>query len=412
VTKQSVLFAALVLIGCGSQNQQPTSPTHANVPRTLMSGAAPRYDEPSAAPPSSAIGDAFIAATSEIAERLHVPVPTADARLFKACAALARVVPPDVPGYSAVEFALQSNGIIEPTPHLFVVHANLSDAALAVAQVRPQIDRALRAEPIARVGVGTFETIEGGVMVVALQQSYIQTSPIPRSVAAGGSLEFEVNIAPDYHRPEIHVTRPTGDVELSPFQGEANPFHVAIGCGSSIGRLQIDIVGSGEKGVRVLANFPVWCGTEPPGFFTVDAPTNDLPSSPHEAEQRMFALINHDRDQAGVSLLVWDEDLAQIAREHSVDMKRVGMVSEILPGVGTVRDRVRVLRNGATVRLNVGRSYSVTETHRGFLSLPSTREPLTSPLMTHIGIGIMYGREVAAGVHEMFVTEVLTSSAR
>jgi hypothetical protein len=90
--------------------------TPAPPPVTTFAPAGPavtRYNDGLRAPAPSVLGDATLAAVRDAAQKAGMPPPIADARLFKACEELAQIVPEDgVVSYSAVEFALQRNGII------------------------------------------------------------------------------------------------------------------------------------------------------------------------------------------------------------------------------------------------------------------------------------------------------------
>jgi len=158
---------ALLLVACSSAPQrvgtQPSwrhsgSGSAAPVQPAIFAPTtepATRYNEPLRAPPHSPLGDAVLAAVQDAAAQAHQPAPIADARLFKACEELAEVVPEEgVVGYGLVEFALQRNGIIEPSPHLLVVWGEVDKASDIVDQLRPRIPEILADGATARVGIG------------------------------------------------------------------------------------------------------------------------------------------------------------------------------------------------------------------------------------------------------------------
>ena len=135
--------------GSGATAAKPQGP----VTFAPSSEAAVRYNEPLKAPPGSALGDAVVAAVREAATRSGTSVPIADARLFRACEELAAVVPEEgVIGYSLVEFALQRNGIIEPSPHLLVVWGDIDSPQQIVEQLQPRLAEILADGATARVG--------------------------------------------------------------------------------------------------------------------------------------------------------------------------------------------------------------------------------------------------------------------
>lgn len=422
---RALLLIALVAAACSgrgpqSVGSQPSWRAKAQVsgppqPVTFApsSEAAVRYNERVVAPPSSALGDAIVAAVQEAAVRAKTPVPVADARLFRACAELAHVVPEEgIIAYSLVEFALQRNGIIEPSPNLLVVWGDLDSPKVIVDQLQPRLAEILADGATARVGIGAAKRMPDGTgaVVFALQASGVKTSPVPRSVKAGGSFVLEATVAPSYRDAEVLVTRRDGTVEhveLKP--GPAGSFTASVLCGPKNGKQQVEITASDAQGSTVLANFPVWCGAEPPLSLTVEPSIDDVPvADPLEAERRVLALVNRDRQTAGLPPFLWDERVAAVARGHSQEMRKLKIVAHVLPSTGSAADRVRVAKiKTALVLENVARAYGIGEAHQGLMNSPGHRANLMSGSATHIGIGIIFGEEVA-GRREVFITQVFT----
>lgn len=372
-----------------------------------------RYNEPFGAPPSSPLNDAVIAAVREAAAKAGGPVPVPDARLFRACNELAQVVPEEgVIGYALVEFALQHNGIIEPSPHLLVVWGNVDSPKLIVDELQPRLAEILGDGANARLGVGAARRAADGTgaVVFALQASGVTTQPIPRAVPAGARVPIDAVVDARYHDPELFVTREDGAterLELKP--GRPGGFAAQVACGAHRGRQQVEITASDAAGSTVLANFPVWCGAEPPTSVTIDPAHDDVAAaSTGDAEQRLFASVNRDRVAARLAPLAWDDQLAAVARGHSEDMRRTKIVAHISPTTGSAADRVRVAKiRTAVVLENVARAYGVNEAHAGLMNSPGHRANLMSPVATNIGIGVAFGEEIS-GRREMFVTQVFS----
>src|SRR5258706_5540356 len=141
------------------------------------------YSEPAQAPPHTPLGDALVAAINEAAAKANVTPPIADARLFRACAELAEIVPENgIVAYSVVEFALQRQGIIEPSPYNIIVWGDIDKPDKIIEQLKPRLAEGLADGATARVGIGGAKrNADGsGVVVFALQASGVTTSPIPR----------------------------------------------------------------------------------------------------------------------------------------------------------------------------------------------------------------------------------------
>jgi uncharacterized protein YkwD len=372
---------------------------------------AARYNEPLEPPPPSPVGDAMMASIRAAATAAKVPVPVADSRLFLACAELAQVAPEKgtLP-YAAIEFALQRHGIIEPAPYLLFMWLNTNSVEQVVAELEPQFAELFADASFARVGIGVAKRNEDGTgaVVFALQSSSVSTTPIPRSLPAGGVFVIDAVIEERYKDPDLFVTRPDGLTERIPVDvGKHGAVKAKVACGKHVGKQQVEIEASDAAGSTVLANFPVWCGTPPPVSITVE-PTSDDDAvvSAEEAEKRLLALTNRDRLAAGLPALLWDDRVAAVARAYSEEMHRTKLVAHISPTSGSAADRTKAAGIKTPLVLeNVARAYGVGEAHGALMNSPGHRANLMSGAATHIGVGIVLGKEVA-GRREMFLTQV------
>jgi uncharacterized protein YkwD len=416
-----VVLALLCVAACSSGSRrvgsQPSwrngtsSKSVAPVTFAPTSEPAARYNEPLQAPPRTPLGDAVLAAVKDaaIAAKSNIPIP--DARLFRACNELAQVVPEEgVLGYSVVEFALQRHGIIEPSPYLLVVWGDVEHPELIVDQLKPRLTEILSDGATARVGIGAVKRNSDGTgaVVFALQGSGVVTTPIPRSVAAGGSFVVDAVVDARYREPELFVTHEDGNTERIAIDvSKHGGFKAAVPCGKHTGKQQVEITASDAAGSTVLANFPVWCGVEPPLTITIE-PTHDddVAVTADEAEKRLLALMNRDRQAAGLPALLWDDRVASVSRAHSEDMRKTKIVAHISPTTGSAADRTRAAGiKTAVVLENVARAYGVGEAHGGLMNSPGHRANVLASAATHVGIGVVLGEEVS-GRREMFLTQV------
>lgn len=376
------------------------------------SESAARYNDPIAAPPPNALGDAIVAAMRDVAVQTGTEVPTADARLFRACSELAPLAS-DRGGlpYSLVEFALQRNGIIEPSPQLLVVTGDVRSPQGVIAELRPRLPALLAGSPRMRIGVGSVQRSPDGqgTVILALLASRVTTSPIPRAFPAGGRFAFDVSVDAQLHRPEVRVVRQDGSVERIALQRtDTGALTAQVDCGDAIGKQQIGIEAGGGGGADSLANFPVWCGSEPPRSWTFVPSSDDRPvRDAAAAERRMFALINADRERAGLPPLAWDDGLMLLARSHSEEMRKARAIANAVPTTGNIVDRVYAGRRDVIAHANVGLAYSIREMDDGFMNLPSVRAVLRSSSLTSFAIGAALGDEIA-GRRELFMTTVAT----
>jgi len=197
--------------------------------------------------------------------------------------------------------------------------------------------------------------------------SAIATSPIPRAVPAGGRFAIDAVVDARFHDPELFVTHDDGATErIAIDAGKTGAFKGAVACGAHKGRQQVEITASDTAGSTVLANFPVWCGGEPPATLTVDAFHDDeRPSRRRRRREAPARAHNRDRLAAGLPALVWDDRVAAVARAHSEDMRKTKIVAHISPTTGSASDRVRAASiKTAVVLENVARAYGVGERTR------------------------------------------------
>jgi uncharacterized protein YkwD len=422
VTGAAIAALLVGATGCGGTGGQPSwrKPQEVKggprgpvtihfVPKTPASRG---YNDPPRTPaPKSELGDAVVREVERVSAQLGKPAPVADGRLFAAARELAEVAPQDLPlVYSLIEFALQRNGIIEPSPHLVVIWGPTDDAGEIVKSLSDRLPAILGAADFARLGVGAAERDEGqGVTILAFQASSIDTTPIPRQIAADGRVKIEASVKPPFVEPQAFVTRENGAVErLGLARAAGGGLTAELACGSHRGRQQIEITADDKTGSTVLANFPVWCGEAPPTSLTVhlDADETAPIASREEAEERLVRLVNRDREKHGLPPLDLDGRLQDVARKHCEEMRETGVVAHLSPRTGSAADRVKAGGVKSSVVLeNVARAYGIGEAEEGLMNSPGHRANILSKDATHMAIGVVLGEDVA-GRRELFVTQL------
>lgn len=376
------------------------------------SAAAEHYNDARAqAVPASPIEVEVTRSVTDTAAALGQLAPAPDDRLFAVAGELAQIVDGAAPPpYEIVEFSLAHHGILEPSPQIVVVVADKDDVAGVGAELRRKLPAILGAGPrprFSRLGVGVAD-LEGRMRVVlALQASFVRTEPFPRKIPQGGAAVLRGHLLAPYAEPELYVTDPAGKVTELPLSREGVlGFRGEIFCRSGDGKQQVEIVGHDASGSAVLANFPVYCGQEPPASMRMVLHVVEAVADAQTAEGRIFVLLNQDRQKAGLPPLVRDERAAGIARAHSEDMHEGGFVAHVSPTTGDAQ--ARAARSGLVVPLlleNIARAYSPEEAQAGLMNSPGHRQNVLSPEATHLGVGVALGREVG-GQRELYVTQV------
>lgn len=108
------------------------------------------------------------------------------------------------------------------------------------------------------------------------------------------------------------------------------------------------------------------------------------------AEQKMFNLVNQERAKAGLKPLQWDEQLQQVARQHSLEMFQLGYFAHNSPVSGTPFDRMN--RAGIKFSIageNLAYAPNVQIAHEGLMNSPGHRANILRPEFGKIGIGVI-----------------------
>ncbi len=416
-----------MLYACGGSGKQGQQPSWRSAPTTATARAqtaapsefielvesptqASHYNSPPrTVAPTSPLSTAILQLLNEGSAAAGLAPPVPDGRLYQALTELAEVAPLESPlTYSLIEFAMQRNGIIEPSPHLVIIQGSIDEPGPIIEQLRGSVGDILSSGTYERVGIGAARRGDVDMVLLALQESNVTTKPIVREIARGGSASIEGTLGSGFSDPHAFHTDDGGKVHnMSVALIGGSGFRTLFSCGDHEGRQQVEITASDTSGSTVLANFPIWCGTAAPRTMRLSTGSDDPPpKTQEEAEARMLVLVNKDRAEHGLAPLALDKRVTAIARLHSDEMLETGNVAHVSPRTGSAGDRVKAggVRT-AVVLENVARAYGVAEAELGLMNSPGHRANLLSKDVNHVGIGITLGKDVA-GRRELLVTQV------
>ncbi len=342
----------------------------------------------------------------------HAPPLVRDTRLDRVSVDLARwAATRPLPPFEAVAFLQAYYGIVEqPGPNLILVRG--SDEPGVLVELRSQLRSALVGQACRRWGVGLQRASRAVVVVLALQDQQLELAPVRRRLTRDERVRLRGRLLGPYRDPELLVTAPGGAVTRHNMSYQRGRFEGGLACDAGEGVYQVEIGATDRGGPAVLANFPVYCGVEPPVRLSVTQ-ANDgvrqVAQKPAEAERELFSLINRARAAANLPPLILEPRLSQVARDHSREMARTGQVAHVSAHSGDALQRLKAGRVEPLPRRiaeNVGQDYSAAQIHVGFMSSPGHRGNLTSPGMTHVGIGVAAG---AGPDHPLYFTEVFAA---
>jgi cysteine-rich secretory family protein len=113
-------------------------------------------------------------------------------------------------------------------------------------------------------------------------------------------------------------------------------------------------------------------------------------SKPSKAEQRIFYLLNQERQLAGLKKLEWNEQAAQAARTHAALLAEHGELAHQFPGELPLRDRlVSTAVRFTSAAENVARADSEDEAHLALMYSPGHRENILNKNYSAAGVGVV-----------------------
>lgn len=128
--------------------------------------------------------------------------------------------------------------------------------------------------------------------------------------------------------------------------------------------------------------------------FSIDAEDEDV----------MILLVNKERASRGLSILVFDSKLKEVARFHSEDMFKRGYFSHYSPEGYTVADRADKFGvSYSVIGENLAYAPSLDLAHQGLMNSPGHRANILSPDFGKIGIGVIDG-----GIYGKMFTQVFS----
>jgi hypothetical protein len=112
-----------------------------------------------------------------------------------------------------------------------------------------------------------------------------------------------------------------------------------------------------------------------------------------EAERQLFALLNGERQRAGLPDLSWNGNVALVAREHS----EAARGAEDVDLETTFRARIEM-----PAAANFARAGTVADAHAAFMQTMSQRMNILSPQLNQVGVGVI--EEPSGGI---IATEII-----
>jgi uncharacterized protein YkwD len=235
----------------------------------------------------------------------------------------------------------------------------------------------------------------------------IDLEPIARRIEPGQTLHLTGRIRGHWTGVHALVLRPDGSTESYVPIIQGDRLTVAVPVGQKVGSLDVQFVGEGPEGPGKLVQVRVEVGREPPRTYTTRlAPDEKRLDTADDAAAYDLKLLNEDRAKFSLPALQWDPQLAEIARDHSAEMRDSGFFAHRSPTTGMHTDRLAKAhyRSVASAE-NLAHNSSVYEAEAGLMHSLGHRRNILDPDVTRVGIGVA-GKDDDEGRRRWWITQL------
>lgn len=139
---------------------------------------------------------------------------------------------------------------------------------------------------------------------------------------------------------------------------------------------------------------------------TVTIDIEESEYSDEDLEYRIFELTNEEREKEGLDPLVWNEDLAELARAHSLDMVERDFFSHDNPDGLSPFDRMKsagIKYSYAAENIAAGQT-SPEETIADWMNSEGHHKNILNPDLKELGVGLARGGEYGIYWTQNFAT--------
>ncbi len=350
------------------------------------------------------LATAQVQAGVEAAALAHEMPLEGDPRLAQLAEWVAERLGPDgePPPNEVVEFFTRHLGLVEPVPHIMVLGQPRESLQEGISS---SVGQFMERQRYNRWGAAVVTRSDITLAVVMLSWRWLDLEPLARVGEPGAPLEVRGRLLGEHRNPTVVVQRPDGDVQRLPAGGGPD-FDVRVPT-SAAGVYRVEVMGRGQHGDTVIANFPVYVGESVPNSVRIAEVVESADQDVDSVRRDLLERINRTRREASLGLVEEDAALRTVAIAHSRDMVDHDFIGHTSPTTGTALDRVRAAHlSSGLVLENIGRGYSASEIHRGLMDSPGHRANLLNGDVTHVGIGVVAqaeGSRSAFVVTELFV---------
>jgi uncharacterized protein YkwD len=354
--------------------------------------------------PYSSVGRYIASDTADAAKKIQKPPPQADGRLCAVAESLLGWDEQQNPPESVLSFLAFHFGIPSGIPRVVLATIETEDPKDLAARLGDAVMQYVRTAGQVRYGLATTRGARGGYKVsLAMQDPPLELDPFPRKLDLQAEATLSGRLLGPLQNAKVLISDPRGKLQ----QPESKPgkeFTVPVSCGGRKGRIAVEIRAEEQGQPRIAANFPVFCGIDPPTSAQLPRPSADVA----QQERTVFEQINAERTEADLPPLKWDDKVAQVARSVSESEAKGG------GGGSATADLAQRLKAAGIaspiVLVNPGAARTAEDVQRPFSLSPVYRANYMSTDATTAGIGVANGKDPQGGnlafVTELFVREL------
>lgn len=284
-----------------------------------------------------------------------------------------------------VALRLLDEGVFDPYPKTFVAQADFLEDILK--ELKNNQKKTLTDPLLSHGGIGIVRSGNEYFFTLILTERMVEIEPFPVFLLPDETVELQGKLMPGYKNPRIEMTLPTGDVVSRPVKSKKDAFTASIPMNEGEGQYIVEMIVDSPLGPKVAALMPVSVGLSRGRFTERDKkPQYD---STEDAEKAMAEMINYNRHLRGLSKLMEDQTLAEIARTHSADMAKNDFFGHISPTRGDLRERIKSYNlKFFAIGENIALDDTVEHADAELLKSPGHRKNVFGDF-THVGVGIV-----------------------
>jgi uncharacterized protein YkwD len=256
-----------------------------------------------------------------------------------------------------------------------------------------------------RCGIARTKAPDGTLVVSAVAfDALADIEPLPTTARVGQWLRLEGTMLVPASGVQVILLGPRGAPRTVVSSLSAGRIRSSFAIDQPGGWL-VQVLANVSTGPRPVLEAMVFADATPPAHYARSlAPGEDAAKGARDDADAVQRMVNASRATEQLPALPRDAELDRLAREHSIEMQRAGLVGH---DVGGGDPRARIEAAGIPTRIageNVASATSLESAHRALWASPSHRGNLLFDRFKRLGIGVVRDANGVVWVTELFAT--------